>query len=90
MRRILVMIKCRLGAAYTVAGEIADDVENASFVYSISGQYDLIAQFNLDANEDIGRFVNEKIHCIDGIVDTHTLICFNAFSKDKGITDATS
>ncbi len=87
MRRILVMIKCKLGQAYLVAGQIADNVENAAFVYSISGQYDLIAQFNLEANDDIGRFVNEKIHCIDGIVDTSTLICFNAFSKDKGITD---
>ncbi len=85
MRRILVMIKCRLGAAYTVAGEIADTVEQAGFVYSISGQYDLIAQFNLDAHEDIGRFVNERVHAIDGIVDTNTVICFNAFSKDKGI-----
>jgi DNA-binding Lrp family transcriptional regulator len=85
MRRILVMIKCRLGAAYKVAGEIADTVESAGFVYSISGQYDLIAQFNLDPNEDIGRFVNERVHPIDGIVDTNTVICFNAFSKDKGI-----
>jgi DNA-binding Lrp family transcriptional regulator len=87
MRRILVMIKCRLGAAYAVAGQIVDDVENAGFVYSVSGQYDLIAQFNLDPAEDIGRFVNEKVHAIDGIVDTHTLICFNAFSKDRGIAD---
>ena len=87
MRRILVMIKCKLGQAYAVAGQIADTVENAAFVYSISGQYDLIAQFNLEAHEDIGRFVNEKVHCIDGIVDTSTMICFNAFSKDKGITD---
>lgn len=87
MRRILVMIKCRLGAAYKVAGEIVDTVENAGFVYSISGQYDLIAQFNLDPAEDIGRFVNEQVHRIDGIVDTHTLICFNAFSKDRGIAE---
>jgi len=87
MRRILVMIKCRLGAAYRVAGQIADEVENASFVYSISGQYDLIAQFNLEPSEDIGRFVNERVHPIDGIVDTHTLICFNAFSKDKGVAE---
>lgn len=87
MRRILVMIKCRLGAAYKVAEQIADTVENAGFVYSISGQYDLIAQFNLGADEDIGRFVNERVHPIDGIVDTHTLICFNAFSKDRGIAD---
>jgi DNA-binding Lrp family transcriptional regulator len=87
MRRILVMIKCRLGAAYAVAGQIADTVPNASFVYSISGQYDLIAQFNLDPDADIGRFVNEKVHPIDGIVDTHTLICFNAFTKDKGVAE---
>lgn len=87
MRRILVMIKCRLGSAYDVAGRIADGVDAASFVYSVSGQYDLIAQFNLEASEDIGRFVNEHVHSIDGIVDTHTLICFNAFTRDQGVAD---
>lgn len=81
------MIKCRLGRAYDVANRLADDVEAASFVYSISGQYDLIAQFALDPDQDIGRFVNEKVHPIDGIVDTHTLICFNAFTRDRGIAD---
>jgi len=37
MQTIFVQIKCELGRAYDVAGEIAESVEQASEVHSISG-----------------------------------------------------
>ena len=64
---------------------LVDDTEIAPMVHSISGRYDLIAQYNLAGDQDIGRFVNEQVHPIPGIVDTETVICFNAFTKDKGL-----
>ena len=33
----------------------------------------------VEAGTDIGHFVNEKVHCIDGIRDTRTTITFKAF-----------
>jgi DNA-binding Lrp family transcriptional regulator len=87
MRTIYVLIKCKLGKTYDVASKLVEDENNVPLVHSISGQYDLIARFDLRADDDIGRFVNEKIQQIPEIVDTNTIICFNVFSRDKGIHD---
>ncbi len=73
-----VQIKCALGRAYDVASRIAD-AEIASEIYSTAGHFDLLVKFYVDPNTDIGHFVNEKVHHFEGIVDTHTIICFRAF-----------
>jgi len=85
MRTFYILIKCQLGHTYEVAARLVDDAEVAPIVHSISGRYDLIAQYHLPGDSDIGRFVNETVHPIPGIVDTETIICFNAFTKDKGL-----
>ncbi len=85
MRTFYIFIKCQLGHTYDVATKLVDDVEYAPQVHSISGRYDLIAQYHLPDDYDIGRFVNETVHPVPGIVDTETMICFNAFTKDKGL-----
>lgn len=85
MRTLYVLIKCRLGTAYDVAGRIVDVIEETGAVHSISGAFDLIARFDVDRDADIGRFVNHKLHAIADIVDTQTMICFDAFMRDKGI-----
>ena len=80
MRAIFVMIKCDMGQAYKVAREAADSIEQMSELYSTSGQYDLLGKFYLDPDEDIGRFVTEKVQALPGVKDTYTLITFNAFT----------
>ncbi len=80
MRAIFVMMKCEMGQAYRVAQDAADAVEQLSELYSISGQYDLLGKFYLAPEEDIGRFVTERLQTISGVKDTYTLIAFNAFS----------
>jgi DNA-binding Lrp family transcriptional regulator len=80
MRAIFVMIKCDMGQAYKVAREAADSIEQMSELYSTSGQYDLLGKFYLDPEEDIGRFVTEKVQALSGVKDTYTLITFNAFT----------
>ena len=61
MHTIFVMIKCELGQTYKTAAMIADQVDEAAEVYSTSGGYDLLAKFHLDKDQDIGRFVTERI-----------------------------
>lgn len=78
MKPFFVLIKCQLGKAYDVANEIAD-AEIASEIYSTAGDYDLLAKFYVEDDTDIGHFVNQKVHCFDGIVDTKTIITFKAF-----------
>ena len=73
-----VQIKCHLGRAYDVANALAD-AEIASEIYSTAGEFDLLVKFYVDQGTDIGHFVNEKVHCIDGIRDTLTTITFKAF-----------
>ena len=78
MKPFFVLIKCHLGKAYEVANAIAD-AEIASEIYSIAGNFDILAKFYLDRDEDIGHFVGQKVQTIPGIVDTRTIITFKAF-----------
>ena len=80
MQTIFVMVKCELGQSYKVAAEAAESVEQISEIYSISGQFDLMAKCYLADDQDIGRFVTEKLQMLAGIKDTFTLITFKAFS----------
>jgi DNA-binding Lrp family transcriptional regulator len=83
MRAIFVQIKCQMGQAYSVAQLAVDGIEELSEIYSTSGQYDLLGKFYLDAEQDTGLFVTERVQTIPGVADTYTLITFNAFATDK-------
>ena len=74
-----VQIKCELGKSYDVATAIAD-AEIASEIYSTAGGYDLLVKFYLKEEEDVGRFIADKVQPIPGIRDTYTIITFNAFT----------
>ena len=84
MRAIFVLMKCEMGHSYRVAQEAADTIEELSELHSISGQYDLLGKFYLDAEQDIGRFVTERVQALPGVRDTYTLIAFNAFTARSG------
>ncbi|MCM2254725.1 MAG: Lrp/AsnC ligand binding domain-containing protein [Vicinamibacteria bacterium] len=79
MSTIFVMVKCELGRAYEVAAAIADRVEEASEVWSTSGQYDLLVKCVLAPGRDAGHFVTESLQRLPGVRDTFTLIAFQAF-----------
>jgi len=78
MTPFFVQIKCELGKSYQVANALAE-AEIASEIYSTAGDYDLLVKFYVESGTDIGHFVNEKVQCIPGIKDTHTIITFKAF-----------
>ena len=78
MQTFFVEIKCSLGRTYEVASALAE-AEIASEIYSIAGNYDILAKFYVDKDIDIGHFVGEKVQIIPGIVDTRTIITFKAF-----------
>ena len=80
MRTIFVKIKCELGKAYQVADAVVEDVEEASEVHSTSGDYDLLVKCYLGDDDDVGRFVTERLQTLPGVKDTFTLIAFKAFS----------
>ena len=79
MNTIFVLIKCELGTANDVAADIVDNVPNVSEVYSTSGQYDLIAKFNLDEVKDVGSFITRTVQVRDTIRETFTIMTFSPF-----------
>ena len=79
MQTVFEMIKCELGQTYKTAAALADTVDEAAEVYSTSGGYDLLVKFHLESDQDIGRFVTERIQTIAGVKDTYTVTTFKAF-----------
>jgi DNA-binding Lrp family transcriptional regulator len=79
MQTIFVQVKCERAAAYRAAAEIVETIEGVSEVYSTSGPFDLLVKCYLADEDDIGRFVTEKLQAITGVRDTDTIIAFKAF-----------
>lgn len=50
-------------------------------VYSVAGQYDLVAIVRVKDNASIADTVTQQMLKIDGIVRSETLIAFRAFSR---------
>ncbi|WBU52196.1 Lrp/AsnC ligand binding domain-containing protein [Paracoccus sp. SCSIO 75233] len=78
MRPVFVQFRCAPGQTYSVADAIYDR-EIVSELYSTSGEYDLLAKVYIPEDEDVGRYLNENLFDIQGIVRTLTTMTFKAF-----------
>jgi DNA-binding Lrp family transcriptional regulator len=78
MRAVFVQLQCVPGKTYEVADELYER-EVVSELYSTSGEYDLLMKIYVDDDIDIGRFVNENVANIPGIVRSLTTLTFKAF-----------
>lgn len=56
-------------------------IEGVTEVYSVSGDWDLIALLKVAEYEDIAKIVTEKFPDVPGLVRTTTLTAFRAYSK---------
>jgi DNA-binding Lrp family transcriptional regulator len=57
------------------------DLEGVTEVYSVAGQYDLVAIARVRNNEGIADAVTNQMLKIDGISRSETLIAFRVFSR---------
>ena len=78
MNCVFMQVRCLPGKTYEVADKIYER-EIVSELYSTRGEFDLLAKIYVPDGEDIGKFVNEKILNIDGIVHSLTTLTFKAF-----------
>jgi len=78
MKPIFIQLQCMPGKAYEVADAIYK-TELASELYSTSGDYDLLMKVYITEDQDVGRFVNENIACLPGIMRSLTTMTFTAF-----------
>ena len=57
------------------------DLDDVSEVYSVTGEFDLVAIVRVAAHERLADVVTGEIAKAEGIVRTETLIAFRAYSR---------
>ncbi|GAA4945228.1 MULTISPECIES: Lrp/AsnC family transcriptional regulator [Nonomuraea] len=76
----IVHINAEVDRIPEVAQTIAE-IEGVSEVYSITGEYDLLAMVRVAAYEEIAEVVPGRINKVAGVLHTETHIAFRAYSK---------
>jgi DNA-binding Lrp family transcriptional regulator len=56
-------------------------IDGISEVYSVSGNYDLIALVRVQSNEELSDLVTKKLSKINSILKTETMLAFKAYSR---------
>ena len=57
------------------------DMQGVSEVYSVSGNYDLIAIVRVATNDALADLVTRTLLPLEGILKSETLLAFQAFSR---------
>src|SRR5260370_6844547 len=65
----------------TAAGEALADIPDVAEVYSVTGEYDLVAIVRVKDYEQIAEVVPRRIATLRGIARTHTLMAFQPYSR---------
>ncbi len=50
-------------------------------VYSVAGEYDIVAVARVRQNDELARLVTDEMLTVEGIAHTETLIAFRQFSN---------
>jgi DNA-binding Lrp family transcriptional regulator len=75
-----ILIKAERTQIHNVAQDILK-IEGITEVYSVAGEYDLIAVARVRENDGLSSLVTERMIDVDGIVDTTTMIAFRQYSE---------
>ncbi|GAA3145369.1 Lrp/AsnC ligand binding domain-containing protein [Nonomuraea sp. NPDC049421] len=76
----IVHINAEVDRIPEVAQTIAE-IQGVSEVYSITGEYDLLAMVRVAAYEEIAEVVPGRINKVAGVLHTETHIAFRAYSR---------
>ena len=76
----IVLINCERAHINDVSQKLLT-FDGVTEVFSVAGQYDLVAILRVRSNEQIAELVTEKVLGVGGISRTETLIAFKVFSK---------
>lgn len=76
----IILINVEPGRTATIA-ETLSKVAGISEVYSVAGNFDLVALVRLRENDALADLVASRIRKIEGIIRTETLIAFRAYSR---------
>ena len=76
----VVLIRAKRESIPAAARKVAE-IEGVAEVYSVSGEWDLIAVVRVPEWEQIAEVVTERIAQIDGLERTETLVAFRVYSR---------
>ena len=76
----LVLIKAATDKVPELAQTMAE-LEGVTEVFSVAGQYDLVALVRVRENEDLAKVISEKMRKLSGITSSETLIAFKVYSR---------
>ena len=76
----IVMIKCEIGQVKRVA-ETLVDLEGVAEVYSVTGEWDILAVIRVKEFDSLAAVVSEQIASTPCITKTVTTLAFRCYSK---------
>lgn len=76
----VVLINVQRGEVNETAQRLLE-IEGVAEVYSVTGDYDLVALLRLQHYEDLANVVTDHMIKISSIVKTNTLMAFQCFSR---------
>ncbi len=76
----VVLIQCEVDRISEAAQAIAD-IEGVSEVYSVAGEFDLVAVVRVPDHDRLATVIPSGIAKVGGVVRTETLIAFQVYSK---------
>jgi DNA-binding Lrp family transcriptional regulator len=77
----LVLLNVRRDAVNSTAQALLR-IPSVAEVYSVTGEYDLVAVLHLARYEDLADVVTERMIALDTITRTQTLLAFKAYSRE--------
>ena len=76
----IVIMNCQIGKVHSVA-EALTLLDGVAEVYSVSGEFDILAICKVREYQSLANLVTEEISSIDGVTKTNTHMAFQAYSK---------
>jgi DNA-binding Lrp family transcriptional regulator len=76
----IVLVHCEVDQTPETAQALAD-LDGVREVYSVAGDYDLVAIVHVRDHEDLATVVTERIRKVAGVLTTQTLIAFRTYSR---------
>jgi DNA-binding Lrp family transcriptional regulator len=80
MVNAVVLIACEIDSVAEAAEAIAG-IPGVSEVYSVAGEWDLVAIVRVTEHEDLARVIPGGVGKVEGVERTETLIAFQVYSK---------
>ncbi|TMM07209.1 MAG: Lrp/AsnC family transcriptional regulator [Actinobacteria bacterium] len=80
MTHAIVLIQAERSALQTLGGELAD-IDGVAEAYSVTGEWDFVAIIRVREHDQLARLVTGMISQLEGVIRTHTMVAFEAYSR---------